>query len=69
MFQNLKCRKKQNMAAFDLNLLRIFDAVWRHRNLSRAAMELELTQSTLSHALLSGVTPNNPAFNEEIFGP
>jgi benzaldehyde dehydrogenase (NAD) len=69
MFQNLKCRKKQNMAAFDLNLLRIFDAVWRHRNLSRAAMELELTQSTLSHALLSGVTPDNPAFNEEIFGP
>jgi len=39
------------MAAFDLNLLRIFDAVWRHRNLSRAATELELTQSTLSHAL------------------
>ena len=39
------------MAGFDLNLLRIFDAVWRHRNLSRAATELELTQSTLSHAL------------------
>jgi DNA-binding transcriptional LysR family regulator len=39
------------MNMFDLNLLRVFDAVWRHGNLGRAAAELQLTQSTLSHAL------------------
>jgi DNA-binding transcriptional LysR family regulator len=39
------------MNPFDLNLLRVFDAVWRHGHLSRAAAELQLTQSTLSHAL------------------
>jgi DNA-binding transcriptional LysR family regulator len=39
------------MNTFDLNLLRVFDAVWRHGHLGRAAAELQLTQSTLSHAL------------------
>ncbi|SAL43619.1 LysR family transcriptional regulator [Caballeronia humi] len=36
---------------FDLNLLRVFDAMWRQRHLSRAAEELGLSQPAMSHAL------------------
>jgi DNA-binding transcriptional LysR family regulator len=39
------------MDNFDLNLLRVFDAVWRHRHLGRASEELELSQPALSHSL------------------
>ncbi len=35
----------------DLNLLRVFDAVFRERNLSRAAHALSLTPSAVSHAV------------------
>jgi DNA-binding transcriptional LysR family regulator len=35
----------------DLNLLRLFDAVFRLRNVSRAAESLELTQPAASHGL------------------
>ncbi len=35
----------------DLNLLRLFDAVYRQRNVSRAAESLELTQPAASHGL------------------
>ncbi len=35
----------------DLNLFRVFDVVHRERNLRRAAAELSLTQSAVSHAL------------------
>lgn len=35
----------------DLNLLRLFDAVYRHRNVSRAADSLDLTQPAASHGL------------------
>jgi DNA-binding transcriptional LysR family regulator len=35
----------------DLNLLVIADALYRHRNVSRAATELGLSQSAVSHAL------------------
>jgi DNA-binding transcriptional LysR family regulator len=35
----------------DLNLFRVFDVVYRERNLSRAAAVLALTQSAVSHAL------------------
>lgn len=35
----------------DLNLLRVFDAVFRTRNVSRAAEALDLTQPAVSHAL------------------
>ena len=35
----------------DLNLLRVFDAVHRHRNVSRAAEQLGLSQPATSHAL------------------
>lgn len=36
---------------FDLNLLRVFDAMWRQRHLSRAAEELGLSQPAMSHSL------------------
>ena len=36
---------------FDLNLLRIFDALWRHRHLGRASEELGVSQPALSHSL------------------
>lgn len=39
------------MDQFDLNLMRIFDALWRHRHLGKAAEELRLSQPALSHAL------------------
>jgi DNA-binding transcriptional LysR family regulator len=35
----------------DLNLILVFEAVWRHRQISRAAAELKTTQPTLSNAL------------------
>jgi len=35
----------------DLNLFRVFDVVYRERNLRRAAAVLSLTQSAVSHAL------------------
>jgi DNA-binding transcriptional LysR family regulator len=39
------------MNDFDLNLLRVFDAVWREGHLGRAAEELGLSQPAMSHAL------------------
>ena len=39
------------MDKFDLNLLRVFDAVWRHGRLRLASEELELSQPALSHSL------------------
>jgi DNA-binding transcriptional LysR family regulator len=39
------------MDQFDLNLLPVLDALWRHRHLGRAAQELGLSQPALSHAL------------------
>ncbi len=38
-------------ASFDLNLLRVFDAVMREGSVTRAARSLHVTQSTVSHAL------------------
>ena len=35
----------------DLNLLLLFDALYRHRSVSRAANEVCLSQSAFSHAL------------------
>jgi DNA-binding transcriptional LysR family regulator len=40
-----------NIHQLDLNLLLSFDAVWRHRSISRAAQELGIAQPTLSNAL------------------
>jgi DNA-binding transcriptional LysR family regulator len=36
---------------FDLNLLRVFDAVWRHGRLGPASRELNISQPALSHSL------------------
>jgi len=35
----------------DLNLIAVFEAVWRHRQISRAAAELNSSQPTVSNAL------------------
>lgn len=35
----------------DLNLLRVFDVLMHHRNVTRTAEQLSLSQSTVSHAL------------------
>ena len=42
---------KINIASLDLNLLKVFVVLWRTRNVTRAGMELSLTQSAVSHAL------------------
>src|SRR5699024_407643 len=35
----------------DLNLLRVFDVLMQHRNVTRAAEQLNLSQATVRHAL------------------
>ncbi len=40
-----------NIQSMDLNLLTVFDAVWRLRNVSRAAEDLGLSQPAVSNAL------------------
>lgn len=40
-----------NLSKFDLNLLVIFDAIYREKNLTRAGQRLNLTQPAISHAL------------------
>jgi len=40
-----------HLADFDWNLLKILDALFQHGNVSRAAVDLGLTQSAVSHAL------------------
>lgn len=40
-----------NLDNFDLNLIRVFLAIARHRNVTEAGLELGLTQSSVSHAL------------------
>lgn len=39
------------MDNFDLNLLRIFEALWRHRHVGRAAIGLDLSQPAFSYSL------------------
>ncbi|MBP0630266.1 LysR family transcriptional regulator [Cupriavidus sp. AcVe19-1a] len=39
------------MDNFDMNLLRVFDALWRHGHLGRAAEEIGVSQPAMSHAL------------------
>lgn len=40
-----------NIEALDLNLLRLFDAIWRRRSVSQAAEELGLSQPAASQGL------------------
>src|SRR5688500_18222168 len=42
---------KMHINQIDLNLLRLFDAVYRHRSVSRAAEQLDLTQPAASQGL------------------
>ncbi|MBH8716840.1 LysR family transcriptional regulator, partial [Pseudomonas aeruginosa] len=39
------------LSRLDLNLFRVFEVVYRERNLTRAAALLHLSQSAVSHAL------------------
>lgn len=43
--------RRMNLLQFDLNLLLVFDAIYRHNNLSVAAGEMGLTQPAVSAAL------------------
>ena len=52
-----------NKQPLDLNRLRVFRAVWEHRNVSRAAEELGVSQPTVSHALRE----LRQHFNDRIF--
>ncbi|CAI8749507.1 LysR family transcriptional regulator [Kosakonia quasisacchari] len=50
----------------DLNLLPVFDAIYRHRSVRQAAEELAMSTSALSHALSRlRVTLNDPLFYRE----
>ncbi|MES2414476.1 MAG: LysR family transcriptional regulator [Pseudomonadota bacterium] len=40
-----------NVDNFDLNLIRVFLAIARHRNVTEAGLQLGLTQSSVSHSL------------------
>lgn len=44
-------RRNHSTERIDLNLLTVFDAVWRTRNVGRAAVLLSLSQPATSHAL------------------
>jgi DNA-binding transcriptional LysR family regulator len=43
--------KNNDLARIDLNLLVVFEAVMQERSVTRAAERLNLSQSTISHAL------------------
>jgi len=47
----ISCAGPMNRRAFDLNLLTVFEAVWRLRNVSEAAAEIGLSQPAASNAL------------------
>lgn len=52
-----------NLRLLDLNLLLVFDALYRHRNVTEAANELALSPSAFSHALARLRTSlNDPLF-------
>src|SRR6478672_6803946 len=49
-----RCRARSDVMSadrIDLNLLRVFDAVFEDRNLALAGKRLNLSQSAISHAL------------------
>jgi LysR family transcriptional activator of mexEF-oprN operon len=52
-----------DLTQFDLNLLRVFEAVYLERSVTRAARRLHLTQSAVSNAL----TRLRAAFGDELF--
>ncbi|MBO9333171.1 LysR family transcriptional regulator [Achromobacter denitrificans] len=52
-----------NLNTLDLNLLRVFIALYREKNVSRAASAIGLTQPAMSNALLR----LRRAFDDELF--
>ena len=52
-----------NIANLDLNLLRVFNAIFDERNLIRAGKKLNLSQSATSHALAR----LRPTLQDELF--
>ena len=52
-----------NLRSVDLNLLPVFEATYEERSLSRAAEQLSMTQSAVSHAL----TRLRALFGDELF--
>src|SRR5690554_3979998 len=46
-----KTNTSPSLARMDLNLFRVFEAVFRERNLTRAAAVLHVSQSAVSHSL------------------
>src|SRR5580693_8791301 len=42
---------RMNISNFDLNLVRVFDAMFTERNVTRAAQRVFLSQPAVSHAL------------------
>jgi len=52
-----------NKQPLDLNLLRVFRAVWEYRNVSRAAEAMGVSQPTVSH----GLRELRAHFNDRIF--
>jgi DNA-binding transcriptional LysR family regulator len=52
-----------NLRSIDLNLLPVFEAAYEERSLSRAAEQLAMTQSAVSHAL----TRLRALFKDELF--
>ena len=40
-----------NIKNLDLNLLKIFEAIFREKNLTNAALEMSLSQPAISHSL------------------
>lgn len=56
-------KKTANPTRIDLNLLRVFDAVFEDRNLMRAGKRLHLSQSAISH----GITRLREALGDELF--
>lgn len=48
---NMRTLRPMTVERIDLNLLRVFDAIYEERNLLRAGRRLHLSQSAVSHAL------------------
>ena len=55
-----------NIKSLDLNLLKIFEAIFREKNLTNAALEMSLSQPAISHSLSRlRVFFNDPLFVRE----
>ncbi|MDI7046666.1 LysR family transcriptional regulator, partial [Escherichia coli] len=52
-----------NILSVDLNLLKVFDAIYVERSVSRAAVRLDLTQPSVSH----GLTRLRTLFGDPLF--